>query len=176
MNRAEAVSRNGRPDTAKEQAFARAYVENAGNASEAYRSAYNASGMSDNAVAVEAHRVLKRPNVSLIVAQLQDEAAKRFELTHDGVIRMLFEDRIKARELGQMASAVRADELIGKHLGMFADRRKNTGHIRMEELVVQLEGLTLEELRALSRGDGPEALREGRSAELTTGREPQGEV
>ena len=98
--------------------------------------------------------------MALIVAQLQDATAKRFELTHDGVIRMLIEDRHTARELGQMASAVRADELIGKHLGMFKDRVEVSG--RIEHVVAQLEGLSLDELRAMYPVAETEALPEGR--------------
>ena len=135
MSRAKTVSRNGRPVTVKQQAFAKSYVET-GNASEAYRVAYNVDRMSANAVPVEAHRVLKRPNVALMVSQLQEEAAERFELTHDGVIRMLLADRDTARELGQMASAVRADELIGKNLGMFKERAEV--HTRIEVLAANL--------------------------------------
>ena len=153
MSRAKTVSRNGRPVTVKQQAFARAYVES-GNASEAYRRAYNSQRMSANAVRVEAHRVLKRPNVALMVSQLQEEAAEHFELTHDGVVRMLLADRDTARELGQMASAVRADELIGKNLGMFKERVEV--HPRTEVLAASLGELSREELRALARQARPE--------------------
>lgn len=61
--------------TQKQEKFALRYFE-CGNASEAYRHAYSTGKMSENAIAVEAHRVLKSPNVSLRIKELKAEAEK----------------------------------------------------------------------------------------------------
>lgn len=74
--------------TIKQERFARAYIET-GNASEAYRRAYEPKKMSDEAVAVEACRLLKSPKVALMVEQLQQAAAKRNEITVDRIVREL---------------------------------------------------------------------------------------
>ena len=50
--------------TIKQERFAQRYVE-LGNASEAYRQSYDAEDMSDEAIRVEASRLLDNPNVSL---------------------------------------------------------------------------------------------------------------
>lgn len=72
--------------TPKQEAFALAYVET-GNASEAYRRAYNAEKMSERAIAVEASRLLDHPAVSLRVTSLRKEAEERTGITVDRVLR-----------------------------------------------------------------------------------------
>ena len=66
--------------TQKQDAFAIAYVK-LGNASLAYRSAYDAERMSDEAVRVEASRLLARPNISLRIAALRLPAEKAASLS-----------------------------------------------------------------------------------------------
>ena len=100
--------------TPKQAAFAYAYVET-GNGSEAYRRAYNASNMSAAAIAVEACRLLKHPNVALMVQEIRDKAAERMELSIVEVLAALMEDRALARKLGNPSAAIRADVLLGKH-------------------------------------------------------------
>ena len=62
--------------TIKQEAFARAYVET-GNASEAYRRAYNAENMKQESIAVRACELLAHSKVSVMVQQLKDQAAAR---------------------------------------------------------------------------------------------------
>lgn len=64
--------------TAKQEAFALAYVKST-NASEAYRSAYNASGMSSESVNVAACRLLKNAKVALRVNELTAPAREEAE-------------------------------------------------------------------------------------------------
>lgn len=71
--------------TVKQEAFAKAYIET-GNASEAYRRSYNAKNYSENALAVQASKMLKHPKVVLRIAELQAAHQKRHELTVDRVI------------------------------------------------------------------------------------------
>lgn len=74
--------------TPKQEAFALAYVET-GNASEAYRRAYNAENMSERAIAVEASRLLGHPAVSLKVTSLRKAAEERTGITVDRVLNEL---------------------------------------------------------------------------------------
>jgi len=53
--------------TVKKQAFAEEYVANSGNASAAYRHAYNTHA-APHTIAVEASRLLSDPDVALRVA------------------------------------------------------------------------------------------------------------
>lgn len=64
----------GRKLTQKQEAFVSAYVANGGNASEAYRTAYETSETwTNNAVRTEACRMMKHPYISLAIKELQDE-------------------------------------------------------------------------------------------------------
>jgi phage terminase small subunit len=60
--------------TAKQEAFAVAYCTNGGNASEAYRSAYDAKKMKPGSVSVNASQLLKSTKVALRVEELQAKA------------------------------------------------------------------------------------------------------
>lgn len=72
--------------TAKQEAFAVAYLTNGGNASEAYRAGYDNYTMSDEAVRVEAHRTLHLPNVSLRISRAIQRAARKHDVTIEKVI------------------------------------------------------------------------------------------
>jgi phage terminase small subunit len=74
--------------TPKQERFCLSYIET-GNASEAYRRAYDAKNMKDEAVHVKACELLKNGKVAVRVKQIQDEAAKRAEVTIDKVVREL---------------------------------------------------------------------------------------
>ena len=105
--------------TIKQEAFARAYVET-GNASEAYRRAYNAENTKQEIVAVRACELLAHSKVSVIVQQLKDQAAKRHAVTVDSLVNELEEARIAAlgAENPQSAAAVAATMGKAKILGM----------------------------------------------------------
>ena len=61
--------------TAKQEAFARNIVEGM-NQADAYRSAYNAKKMSDNAIYREASLLVSNPNVAQRISELRDELSK----------------------------------------------------------------------------------------------------
>ena len=71
--------------TPKQNKFAEEYV-NTGNASEAYRRAYDVSKTTSNdVIAVEGSRLLADPNVSLRVKELQKKEADNFQITRKDV-------------------------------------------------------------------------------------------
>lgn len=67
--------------TAKQEAFVAAYLSGGRNASESYRTAYDCKRMSDQAIAVEASRLLQNPKIALRVERMVEAAAKRTEIT-----------------------------------------------------------------------------------------------
>lgn len=117
--------------TPKQEAFALAYVET-GNASEAYRRAYDPKRMTPEAVAVEASKLLKHPKVALRVAELQAEHAERHNFTIDDMVRQLDEDRNFARELETPAAAISASMGKAKVLGFLTDKVEHSGSITVE--------------------------------------------
>src|SRR5688572_29783725 len=99
--------------TPKQEAFAQAYVET-GNASEAYRRAYDAENMKPEVVSVKACELLKNGKVTVKVQQLQAKHAKRHDITIDRITEMLLEDRELARANTQSGAAVSASMGLAK--------------------------------------------------------------
>lgn len=79
---------NTRPLTPKQELFCQHYVD-IGNASEAYRLAYNCAKMTQSAVWVEANRLLGNPKVTLRVKELKAEQAERFKVDRKKVEKVL---------------------------------------------------------------------------------------
>jgi phage terminase small subunit len=133
--------------TPKQQRFVTEYLAT-GNASEAYRRAYNCKTRRENTINVEACKLLKHPKIAQRVGVVQAEATKKaiaaHELTREWVLENLM---LNARmALGQAdipfsvtedgkttsktfrkidpAAANKALELLGKvdGLGLFVDR------------------------------------------------------
>jgi len=72
--------------TPKQNAFVNKYLE-CGNASEAYRFAYDVGeNTSNEVIKVDASRLLDKPNVALTISNLQKELALKHEFTRDRMI------------------------------------------------------------------------------------------
>lgn len=119
--------------TPKQEAFVREYLKT-GNGTESYRRAYDAENMTDEAIRVEAHRLLQHPNVSLRLSTLEAKAATKAVLDKAWVIERLMRNarialgeetvRLKLRVKDQVeevemsmrdaAAANKALELLGK--------------------------------------------------------------
>lgn len=108
--------------TIKQEAFARAYVET-GNASEAYRRAYNAENTKQEIVAVRACELLAHSKVSVMVQQLKDQAAERHAVTVDSLVKELEEARIAALTAESPQSAAAVSATMGKAKLMGLDKQ-----------------------------------------------------
>lgn len=109
--------------TEKQAEFARAFIET-GCASTAYRRAYDAEGMKDGAVHVEASKLLKHPKVTLRCEELRQRAQKRHDITIDKLTEMLMEDRALARQVESPSAAVSAIQVLAKLHGLIVDKQK----------------------------------------------------
>ena len=114
--------------TIKQERFCMVYVET-GNASEAYRQAYNAENMSNEAIGVEACRLLDNPSVSLKVKELKSGHIKRHELTIDDLVAELEEARQAALSAMVVQSSASVAATMGKAklLGLVVDKNETTG-------------------------------------------------
>lgn len=112
--------------TPKQEAFCRFYVE-LGNASEAYRRAYEPKRMSDNAVHVEACKLLANPKLALAIDELKAQHAERHKVTVDDIAKMLLADREFARQEGKPAACVSATMGLAKLYGYLIEKRELTG-------------------------------------------------
>lgn len=109
--------------TIKQERFCMVYVET-GNASEAYRQAYNAENMSNEAIGVEACRLLDHPSVALKVKELKSGHTKRHELTIDDLVAELEEARQAALSAMVVQSSASVAATMGKAklLGLVVDK------------------------------------------------------
>lgn len=126
--------------TPKQEAFAKAYVET-GNASAAYRTAYGADGWTENALNVQASKMLKHPKIVLRLSELQRRAQERHDITIDTITEMLKADRELARERGQCSAAVNAAMGLAKLHGLIVDKTEHSGGMTMthEQRLDELE-------------------------------------
>ena len=107
--------------TPKQEAFAQAYVET-GNASEAYRRAYDAENMKPTTIVVKACQTLARDNIKIRVGELQGEAFERHAMTVDAIAELLMDDRDFAREGDAPSAAVSATLGLAKLYGLMTEK------------------------------------------------------
>ena len=134
--------------TIKQERFAQEYVAT-GNASEAYRRAYDTQGNPET-VAREAHRLVWHPKIAPRIEDIQREAASYAGLTPARIAAFLLADREQAREKGQIGAAISADTRLGEMVGVLGTRRNVVeGTSRHEHIVANLAALDADALRAL---------------------------
>lgn len=107
--------------TVKQEKFCMLYVE-LGNASEAYRQAYDAGSMKAETVAKRASELLGNGEVTRRVDELKAEHAERHVMTVDRIRDMLLEDRRFARKCETPAAAVSATMGLAKLYGHLRDK------------------------------------------------------
>ena len=108
--------------TAKQEAFAEAVVSGL-SLSASYRQAYDAKGMSDEAVRVEASRLLIHPNVSLRVKSLNVEKEDQRRMLAVNRAERVLQRLEKLADTATTESVkVRANELLGKTAGLFTEQ------------------------------------------------------
>lgn len=115
--------KNNRGVTDKQQAFIEAIIEG-NNISDAYRLAYDASNMSNSSIHVEACRLSKNPNVSLMLDRYYSDMEANNRLMslsrRDRVISKL--EQVALRDGEADGTQVRALELLGKSMGLWIDK------------------------------------------------------
>ena len=74
--------------TPKQEKFVQLYLET-GNASEAYRRAYDAVGMKPETVNVKAHELLKNGKITARVEELQEELRKKADIKKEELVGLL---------------------------------------------------------------------------------------
>lgn len=132
--------------TPKQEAFCLAYVET-GNASEAYRHAYDAEKMSQDALWVEACKLAAHPKVALRLDELRAAHRERHQCTVDDIVRQLDEDRDFAREHETPAAAISATMGKAKLLGFLTDKSEVAMTLRRTA-----DDLTDDELAKIAAG------------------------
>ena len=138
--------------TIKQEAFACAYVENGGNASAAYREAYDAGDMADQTIWVKASELLSNGKVAVRVKELRDAIADAHKLTVADLLKELEENRTAAltAETVQASAATAATMGKAKLLGLDKQSIELTGpNGGPVQSVLNVAGLPTEVLTAI---------------------------
>ena len=140
--------------TIKQEKFCQAYLET-GNASEAYRKAYNALKMKPETINRNAKALLDNSKIATRVKELKGIIADRHKITVDDLIEELDEARTigLGAETPQASAAISATMAKAKLLGLIVDKveSKVTGKISVREMTdaeLEAEILRLESDRA----------------------------
>ncbi|WGE88065.1 terminase small subunit [Actinobacillus equuli subsp. haemolyticus] len=103
--------------TPKQEAFALKYVE-LGNASEAYRQAYNTDEMKSETVHRKANELMSNGKITARIDELKAEHQARHKLTVDDLLIDLDEARNIAKENGNANAMISATMAKAKLLGL----------------------------------------------------------
>jgi phage terminase small subunit len=122
--------------TPKQDNFCLAYLET-GNATEAYRRAYDAKNMQADTIAKRAHELLANGKITGRLNELRAEYRRVHDVTVASMTAELEEAREAAMAAGQASAAVQATMGIAKLHGLLVDKR---------EVRHPIEDLTDEEL------------------------------
>ena len=128
--------------TLKQEKFCQEYVKNGGNASAAYRAAYNAEKMKPETINNRAFDLLKDGKITARVEDLQKAAQKRNEISIDRIVKEIaaaaffdpieaFEEDGRVKPLSQIAEMARR-AIVG------IERREVMGEISEETIKVKL--------------------------------------
>lgn len=103
--------------TPKQEAFCLAYIET-GNASEAYRQAYEAEEMKPETVHRKAKELMDNGKITARIEELKAEHAERHKLTVDDLLAELEEARLLAKEKENPNAMTQATMGKAKLLGL----------------------------------------------------------
>ena len=134
--------------TQKQIRFVREYVIH-GNGSEAARKAGYKHG---NSISQQAAENLRKPHLKAALAQ--EIARMGLEITPQRVQRRLVELSTEAQGAGQFGPAVRAEELLGKSIGMWIDQSLQlSGALNGSHVAALLEQARKRQLEPIDNSD-----------------------
>ena len=115
--------------TIKQEKFCQLYIENGGNASEAYRGSYNCVKSKEHTINCRAHEMLKRGDIAARVESLQAKHAEKHEITVDWLTEKYLATFQMACEQGKAGEAKGVLDSLGKLHGLIVDKKRIDGNI-----------------------------------------------
>lgn len=106
----------------KEERFCQEYVIDYNGTQAAIRAKYKPSDAANRA-----SRLLKKAEVSARIHELEKEMAQRLAISQDFVMIQLMQRYEECRKQRDNKNALKALELMGKHLGMFEKQKAGDG-------------------------------------------------
>jgi phage terminase small subunit len=125
--------------TPKQERFCLAYIET-GNASEAYRSAYNAGKMKAETIHRNAKALLDNNKVATRLQELRAPAVKAAQITLEQHLADLRRLRDLAEASEKYGPAVTAEMARGKASGLYVDKVEHSGSLTLESLIATDNG------------------------------------
>lgn len=124
--------------TPKQERFCQEYTIDYNGTQAAIR-----AGFSEQTACKQASRMLTNVDILARVRELQAEQTRQLAISADFVIQQLHETLNRCMDPSNFDSkgALRALELLGKHLGMFEDRLRVNAHIdtgKLDSILAQL--------------------------------------
>lgn len=110
--------------TIKQETFCQRYIET-GNASEAYRQAYDAAGMKPASINRKAKELLDNGKIAARLAELRKPAADAAQVTLEGHLKRLHDLSAAAEKAGQMSAAITAEIARGKASGVHVEKSES---------------------------------------------------
>ena len=98
----------------KEERFCQEYVIDYNGTKAAIRAGYNPGDAANRA-----YRLMKKAEISARIRELEKDLAERLAMTQDYVVIQLRQQYDECKAIGDSKNALKALELMGKHLGMF---------------------------------------------------------
>lgn len=112
--------------TPKQEAFCLAYIET-GNASEAYRVAYDASKMKPSTINRNAKALLDDSKIAARVQEIRQPVVEAAQITLAEHLKSLKDLRDRALAANQFGPAVTAEVNRGKASGLYTEKQEITG-------------------------------------------------
>lgn len=131
--------------TYKQQKFVLCYIRNGGNASDAYRYAYDCSSMSAKAINVEASKMLKNPNITLWIEHYQKNVQNFIDEEIMYSVNDAFQELEELQKKSMDSSktfnvALKAIENKCKLKGLFTDKVEVSGTAAVQMGSVEIDG------------------------------------
>ena len=108
--------------TGKQALFVSEYLVVLNATQAALRAGYGARSARTNA-----YRLLQKPKVTEAIRRAVEARAERLQLSSEDVLRSIVDIRGRAVTGGKLTQALKANELLGKHLKLFTDRVEHSG-------------------------------------------------
>ena len=119
--------------TPKQELFAQTYIKT-GNASEAYRTAYDVKTKNINTINVKACELLKESKISVRVKELQGEQREKHDLTKDKILNRLKEIVFEQEAIGadkvDLNAMNKSIDTINKMLGYYEEDNKQKSDLK----------------------------------------------
>ncbi len=120
--------------TPKQEAFCLAYIET-GNASKAYRHAYDADNMKMPTIYKEACNLLNNPKITPRIKQLQSQYAEMNRVTVESLTNELIKAQEKADNLDKPRDMISAIMGKAKLHGLLTQKVQHSGNIALSQIL-----------------------------------------